>query len=114
MRAWLPLDQTNDALSVCRMEELIPIFLRYVQSRQKPGGYVMFVAHNGKTFDFRFLINEFNRCSYEIPHNWLLLDSLPLARENMKSVGKIPPLLFLVPFLTLQSLGKNCKPVSAC
>ncbi|KAG7603597.1 Exonuclease DPD1, chloroplastic/mitochondrial [Arabidopsis thaliana] len=71
---------------VPRMEELIPIFLRYVESRQKPGGYVMLVAHNGKSFDFQFLINEFNRCSYEIPHNWLLLDSLPLARENMKSV----------------------------
>jgi len=71
------------------MEELIPIFLRYVESRQKPGGYVMLVAHNGKSFDFQFLINEFNRCSYEIPHNWLLLDSLPLARENMKSVGNI-------------------------
>ncbi|KAF3596311.1 hypothetical protein DY000_02025943 [Brassica cretica] len=71
---------------VPRMEEMIPIFLRYVQSRQKPGGYVMIVAHNGKTFDFQFLINEFNRCSYEIPHNWLFFDSLPLARESMKSV----------------------------
>ncbi|CAH8272369.1 unnamed protein product [Arabidopsis lyrata] len=71
---------------VPRMEELIPIFLQYVESRQKPGGYVMLVAHNGKSFDFRFLINEFNRCSYEIPHNWLLLDSLPLGREHMKSL----------------------------
>lgn len=73
-----------------RMEEMIPIFLRYVQSRQKPGGYVMIVAHNGKTFDFQFLINEFNRCSYEIPPNWLFFDSLPLARESMKSVGNVP------------------------
>ncbi|ESQ32206.1 hypothetical protein EUTSA_v10004624mg [Eutrema salsugineum] len=71
---------------VPRMEEMIPIFLRYVQSRQKPGGYVMFVAHNGKPFDFQFLVNEFNRCSYEIPDNWLFFDSLPLAREIMKSV----------------------------
>ena len=87
------------SLSVCgylfvvlfgRMEEMIPIFLRYVQSRQKPGGYVMIVAHNGKTFDFQFLINEFNRCSYEIPPNWLFFDSLPLARESMKSVGNVP------------------------
>ncbi|KAG7556634.1 Exonuclease RNase T/DNA polymerase III [Arabidopsis suecica] len=74
---------------VPRMEELIPIFLRYVESRQKPGGYVMLVAHNGKSFDFPFLINEFNRCSYEIPHNWLLLDSLPLGKENMKALGNI-------------------------
>ncbi|VVB15220.1 unnamed protein product [Arabis nemorensis] len=86
---------------VPRMEELIPIFLRFVKSRQKPGGYVMFVAHNGKTFDFRFLINEFNRCSYEIPHNWLLLDSLPLARESMKSVEST-----VKPKSTLQALGE--------
>ncbi|XP_010421551.1 PREDICTED: exonuclease DPD1, chloroplastic/mitochondrial [Camelina sativa] len=71
---------------VPRMEDLIPIFLRYVESRQKPGGYVMVVAHNGKAFDFQFLINEFNRCSFEIPHNWLLLDSLPLGREHMKII----------------------------
>lgn len=84
-----------------RMEEMIPIFLRYVQSRQKkPGGYVMIVAHNGKTFDFQFLINEFNRCSYEIPPNWLFFDSLPLARESMKSVGNMMffCLLYLIGF----------------
>ncbi|CAN8255776.1 unnamed protein product [Cochlearia groenlandica] len=71
---------------VPRTEELIPIFLKYVQSRRKPGGYLMFVAHNGHSFDFRFLINEFSRYSYEVPHDWLLLDSLPLARETMKSL----------------------------
>ncbi|CAN8265285.1 unnamed protein product [Cochlearia groenlandica] len=71
---------------VPRMEEMIPIFLQYVKSRQKRGGYVMIVAHNGKTFDFPFLVKEFNRCSYEVPHNWLFLDTLPLARETVKSV----------------------------
>ncbi|CAA7024745.1 unnamed protein product [Microthlaspi erraticum] len=79
----------NDMVSrpeVPRMEELIPIFLRYVESRQKPGGYVIIVAHNGKTFDFQFLINEFNRCAFEIPDNWLFFDSLPLARDCMKSL----------------------------
>ncbi|KAF8105452.1 hypothetical protein N665_0157s0040 [Sinapis alba] len=85
---------------VPRMEEMIPIFLRYVQSRQKPGGYVMIVAHNGKTFDFQFLINEFNRCSYEIPHNWLFFDSLPLARESMKSVDST-----VKPKASLSALG---------
>ncbi|XP_010546757.1 PREDICTED: exonuclease DPD1, chloroplastic/mitochondrial isoform X2 [Tarenaya hassleriana] len=72
---------------VPRMEELIPILLQYVRSRHKPEGYVLFVAHNGRTFDFPFLINEFNRCSYQIPPNWLFLDSLPLSREKMKSLG---------------------------
>lgn len=70
---------------VPRMEELIPILLQYIQSRQHPGGYVVLVAHNGRCFDVPFLINEFNRCSYEIPSNWLFLDTLPLAREVRKS-----------------------------
>ncbi|CAA7040742.1 unnamed protein product [Microthlaspi erraticum] len=71
---------------VPRMEEMIPEFLGYLESRKKPGGYVMLVAHNGKTFDFKFLINEFSRCSFEFPHDLLLLDTLPLAREYIKSL----------------------------
>lgn len=67
------------------MEELIPILLQYVRSREKPGGYVMLVAHNARTFDVPFLINELNRCSYNIPPNWFFVDTLPLARELMKS-----------------------------
>ena len=69
------------------MEDLIPIFLQYVQTRQKPGGYVLWVAHNARRFDVPFLVNEFSRCSTEIPPNWLFLDTLPLARELMKSEG---------------------------
>lgn len=69
------------------MEELIPILLKYIRSRQKPGGHVVFVAHNGRLFDIPFLINEFTRCSHEIPSNWLFLDTIPLAREAMKSAG---------------------------
>lgn len=69
------------------MKDLIPILLRYVGSRQKPGGYVLLVAHNARNFDVPFLINEFNRCSVDIPPNWLFLDTLPLAREAMKSEG---------------------------
>ncbi|EXC11324.1 DNA polymerase III polC-type [Morus notabilis] len=72
---------------VPRMKDLIPILLRYVGSRQKPGGYVLLVAHNARNFDVPFLINEFNRCSVHIPPNWLFLDTLPLAREAMKSEG---------------------------
>lgn len=37
-----------------RMEELIPILLQYIRSRQKPGGYVLLVAHNARTFDVPF------------------------------------------------------------
>ncbi|GLT37965.1 hypothetical protein SLA2020_122440 [Shorea laevis] len=77
--------------NVPRMEELIPILLQYVNSRQKPGGYVMLVAHNGRCFDVPFLISEFSRCSYEIPPNWLFVDTLSLARELKKSgVSRLP------------------------
>lgn len=69
------------------MEDLIPILLQYIQNRQKQGGYVLWVAHNARFFDAPFLIHEFMRCSSEIPHNWLFLDTLPLARELMKSGG---------------------------
>ncbi|BAT86100.1 hypothetical protein LR48_Vigan03g264100 [Vigna angularis] len=72
---------------VPRMEELIPILLQYVRSREKPGGYVLFVAHNARCFDVPFIINEFRRCSANIPCNWLFSDTLPLGRELIKSEG---------------------------
>lgn len=72
---------------VPRMKDLIPIILQYVRSRQKPGGCVMWVAHNARSFDVPFLANEFSRCSFEIPRDWIFLDTLPLAREVMKKSG---------------------------
>lgn len=78
----------------CRMEDLIPILLQYVRSREKPGGDVLFVAHNARCFDVPFIICELRRYSIKIPPNWLFLDTLPLARELMKSGG-----LFLSPLL---------------
>lgn len=87
---------------VPRMGDLIPILLRYVGSRQKPGGYVVLVAHNARGFDVPFLIKEFSRCSLDIPSNWLFVDTLPLAREVMKSGGtKVPPKV------SLQALGQH-------
>ncbi|CAH9122156.1 unnamed protein product [Cuscuta epithymum] len=74
---------------VPRMEDLIPILLQYVRSRQKPGGYVVWIAHNARSFDVPFLINEFSRCRYSIPSNWLFIDTLPLARKVMKSAGHL-------------------------
>ncbi|XP_059440633.1 exonuclease DPD1, chloroplastic/mitochondrial isoform X3 [Corylus avellana] len=72
---------------VPRMEDLIPLLLQYVRSREKPDGYVLWVAHNARTFDVPFLIKEFSRCSTEVPPNWLFVDTRPLAREVMKSKG---------------------------
>lgn len=70
---------------VPRMKELIPILLQFVKSRQKPDGDVLLVAHNGRTFDVPFLVKEFSRCSIDIPPNWRFFDSIPLARQLMKS-----------------------------
>lgn len=72
---------------VPRMHELIPNLLQFVKSRQKPRGCVVLVAHNARCFDVPFLVNEFKRCSKRIPSNWLFLDTLPLARQAMKSQG---------------------------
>nr|XP_043621179.1 exonuclease DPD1, chloroplastic/mitochondrial [Erigeron canadensis] len=72
---------------VPRMKELIPILVQYVKSRQKPGGKTILTAHNGKSFDVPFLINEFNRCGYEIPPDWLFMDTMSLARDLIKAEG---------------------------
>ena len=70
------------------MEDLIPILLQFVRSRQKPGGYVVLAAHNARSFDVPFLRSEFTRCKAEFPSNWLFVDTLTLAREMMKSKGQ--------------------------
>ncbi|RVW39187.1 Exonuclease DPD1, chloroplastic/mitochondrial [Vitis vinifera] len=63
--------------------------------RRKPPetwGLILWVAHNGRSFDVPFLINEFSRCNTEVPPNWRFLDTLPLARELIKSAGSdLPP-----------------------
>ncbi|KAK3036757.1 hypothetical protein RJ639_029722, partial [Escallonia herrerae] len=76
---------------VPKMKDFIPILLQYVRSRQKPGGEVVFIAHNARRFDVPFLVREFSRCNFEIPLNWLFVDTLPLARDLLKSGGlKLP------------------------
>lgn len=69
-----------------RMKDLIPVLLQYVRSRQKPGGRVMWVAHNARSFDVPFLVNEFSRCSFLIPEDWIFLDTLPLARRKIREL----------------------------
>ncbi|GFP80343.1 exonuclease dpd1 chloroplastic/mitochondrial [Phtheirospermum japonicum] len=87
---------------VPRMKEFVPILLQYVRSRQLPGGVVVLVSHNGRTFDVPFLKNEFSRCSYEIPEDWLFADTLPLARSVMKSKGSK-----VTPRISLQALREH-------
>ncbi|CAL9109051.1 unnamed protein product [Musa acuminata var. zebrina] len=71
--------------------ELVPILLQYVRSRQVDGRPVIWVAHNGRRFDVPFMIKEFQRCSVEIPPDWMFVDTLPLARQLVKADGsKLP------------------------
>ncbi|KAG1338742.1 exonuclease DPD1, chloroplastic/mitochondrial [Cocos nucifera] len=72
---------------VPRFEELVPILLQYVRSRQMAGKPVLWVAHNGRRFDVPFIIKEFQRCSEEVPADWLFIDTLPLARQLVKPDG---------------------------
>ncbi|KAK9933896.1 hypothetical protein M0R45_021068 [Rubus argutus] len=72
---------------VPKMKELIPILLQYIESRQVHGEQVLLAAHNARRFDVPFLIEAFRRCSVDIPHDLLFLDTIPLAREVMKLYG---------------------------
>jgi DNA polymerase III epsilon subunit-like protein len=66
---------------------------------QEPGKPVILLAHNGKTFDFPFLIREMNRCGHDIPDYVRLFDTLPLVRKLVDSNGNIPfSFLFVFPF----------------
>ena len=61
-------------------------FLEFVQQEcgGAEGGIPVLIAHNGKRFDTRFLIQECNRWQVAIPSDWQWLDSLLLARECVK------------------------------
>jgi len=53
------------------------------------GKPVMWVAHNARSFDVPFLIFEFRRCKVEMPGDWLLVDTLPIARQLVDSNGML-------------------------
>ncbi|XVF28252.1 hypothetical protein REPUB_Repub15cG0013500 [Reevesia pubescens] len=73
---------------VPRIKDFVPILMHYIKSRQQiPGSLCLFIAHNARCFDVPFLVKEFSRCSMDIPSNLLFLDTLPLARQLMKSNG---------------------------
>jgi DNA polymerase III epsilon subunit-like protein len=50
---------------------------------------VLWVAHNGRTFDVPFLIFEFRRCKLEVPGDRLFVDTLPIARQLVDSSGML-------------------------
>jgi DNA polymerase III epsilon subunit-like protein len=70
-----------------RFRDVLPILLAYVRSRQAPGKPVLWIAHNAKQFDVPFLNLEFDRCSAQVPADWLFVDSLLLAKKLKKIDG---------------------------
>ncbi|KAJ3683652.1 hypothetical protein LUZ60_013879 [Juncus effusus] len=67
--------------NVPTLKELIPILLEFVKSRRIQGKPVVLIAHNGKSFDFPFLKIQMRICGFDIPNDWLFLDSLNLAKQ---------------------------------
>lgn len=72
---------------LCRFREFIPLLLQYVLSRQMADKPVLWVAHNGRSFDVPFLMYEFQRSKIEMPGDWLFVDTLPIARQLIDSDG---------------------------
>jgi DNA polymerase III alpha subunit (gram-positive type) len=59
------------------------------------------VAHNGRRFDFPFLISHMAAAGLAMPSGWLALDSLELARQ-------------FLPSLKHHKLGRPPVPSSIC
>ncbi|KAL0024844.1 hypothetical protein WJX79_004631 [Trebouxia sp. C0005] len=49
------------------------------------GGTPVLIAHNGKTFDYKFLDQECKRWNFQLPRDWQWMDSLLLAKDCVKS-----------------------------
>ncbi|KAJ3687493.1 hypothetical protein LUZ61_016657 [Rhynchospora tenuis] len=74
---------------VPRIEDVIPLVIEWVRIQQEPGKPVVWLAHNGKTFDFPFFLREMSHCGYDIPDDWRFFDTLPLAKKLVDPTGKL-------------------------
>ncbi|XP_078159715.1 exonuclease DPD1, chloroplastic/mitochondrial-like [Carex rostrata] len=80
----LPLKnhKTNQILTKSNVPRYFCLMLlKWVKSRRMDSKLVLLVAHNGHCFDFPFLVRAFEQNGNQIPNDWLLLDSLPFARQ---------------------------------
>nr|XP_020160293.1 exonuclease DPD1, chloroplastic/mitochondrial-like [Aegilops tauschii subsp. strangulata] len=66
---------------VPRFSDVLPLLLAFVRSCQTPGKPIIWVAHNVKRFDGPFLAQKFDRCSAQMPEDWLFVDTLCLATK---------------------------------
>lgn len=66
------------------IREVLQRMIHFVEGCRVQGKTPVLVAHNGKRFDFKILIEEAARSSISLPSDWLCLDTLVLARACMK------------------------------
>jgi DNA polymerase III epsilon subunit-like protein len=66
--------------------EFFPVLRTWVSSRNRGRRPVLFIAHNGTTFDVPFVAWECARGGLELPPEWLYADSLPIARFYEKGL----------------------------
>mmetsp|Transcript_14679 Transcript_14679/g.37703 ORF Transcript_14679/g.37703 Transcript_14679/m.37703 type:complete len:544 (-) Transcript_14679:2105-3736(-) len=63
------------------LPEALSAFIDFVSAQCPHGSAPMLVAHNGKSFDFRFLAAQMRIADVAMPPHWLGLDSLHLVRS---------------------------------
>ena len=65
------------------------MFERAIERFAAPYGQnVLLVAHNARSFDVRFLQEEYARCGRPIPSHWRFVDSLDIAQRFIPRDGK--------------------------
>lgn len=50
------------------------------------GGVPVLIAHNGKSFDFKFVCMELQRYDMQLPGDWCYLDTLTLAKQVLRDI----------------------------
>ncbi len=48
------------------------------------GGIPVLIAHNGKTFDYKFLDQQCKQWNFQLPREWQWMDTLLLAKDCVK------------------------------
>ena len=84
LSAGWPSFTASHVYPVCRV--VLSRFLEFIQQECSgpEGGIPVLVAHNGKSFDNRFLSQECNRWRVPIPGDWQWMDSYLLAKECVR------------------------------
>jgi|TARA_B110000977_G_scaffold198461_1_gene283372 DNA polymerase III epsilon subunit-like protein len=69
--------------SFARAAELLEAFVLIAREKGN-GAPVILAAHNARQFDAGFLQAEYRRLGKELPDEWRFVDTLPLARKQVR------------------------------